>query len=125
MVDGESYSGRVTRVAGEVSGSQVLANVAFDDVEPRGLRQNQRVSTRLVLEEKLEVLKVPRGPFLESNGGRWVYRVIDGMLHRTTVDVGAISVTEVEILGGLDEGDAIVLSDMTLYDGTDSLLLID
>ena len=69
------------------------------------------------------MLKVPRGPFLEEGGGRWAYVVQDGLATRRTIAVGAVSVSEVEIADGLEIGDEIVLSDMSRFDGADTVLL--
>jgi HlyD family secretion protein len=122
-IDGVEYGGAVTRVAPEVRNGQVVGRVAFAGGVPPGLRQNQRVATRLLLDRRDDVLKVPRGPFLESGGGRSVYVVEDGLARRREIEVGAISVAEVEVVGGLVEGDEIVLSDMSQFDGVEKVLI--
>ena len=122
-VDGTEHRGTLTRVAPEVRNSQVEGRVAFDGGTPEGLRQNQRLSTRLVLDRRTDVLKVPRGPFLEAGGGRQVYVVEDGLAQLRQIEIGAVSVTEVEILSGLEAGDEIVLSDLSRFDGAETLLL--
>ncbi len=40
---------------------------------PPGLRQNQRLSARIVLDTRKNVLMVERGPFVEQDGGRWAW----------------------------------------------------
>jgi HlyD family secretion protein len=124
-IDGVEYEGAVTRVAPEVRNGQVVGRVAFAGGVPPGLRQNQRVATRLLLDRRDGVLKVPRGPFLESGGGRSVYVVDDGLARRREIEVGAISVAEVEVVGGLAEGDEIVLSDMSRFDGAETVRIRD
>jgi HlyD family secretion protein len=124
-VDAADVPGRLTSVAPEVRNSQVAGRIAFDGGPPPGLRQNQRVSARLLLDEKRDVLKVPRGPFLEAGGGRAVYVVSDGLARRRTIVVGTVSVTEVEILEGLSEGEEIVLSDLGVAEGAETVLLRD
>ena len=42
---------------------------------------------------------------------------------RVQVQVGRASVTQIQILGGLKEGDRVVLSDMSRYDNTDKVRL--
>jgi HlyD family secretion protein len=123
LVDNERRSGTLIRVAPEVRGGQVEGRVAFTGGTPPGLRQNQRLSTRLVLARQTGVLKVPRGPFLEAGGARWVYVVKDGLARRRNVRVGAVSVTEVEILGGVDAGEEIVLSDLSQLQGAETVRL--
>lgn len=123
LVDNERRPGTLTRVAPEVRGGQVEGRVAFAGGTPPGLRQNQRLSTRLILARESGVLKVPRGPFLEAGGARWVYVVKDGLARRHKVDVGAVSVTEVEILGGVDEGEEVILSDLSQLQGAETVRL--
>jgi multidrug efflux pump subunit AcrA (membrane-fusion protein) len=42
---------------------------------------------------------------------------------RVQVKVGRASVNEIEILGGLKEGDTVILSDMSRFDNTDRIRL--
>jgi hypothetical protein len=39
------------------------------------------------------------------------------------VKVGKASVTQIQILSGLNEGDRVILSDMSRYDATDKVRL--
>lgn len=119
----EKHPGVLTRVAPEIRNNQVTGRVAFTSGTPAGLRQNQRVSTRLVLENRAAVVKLPRGPWLEGGGGRWLYVVEDSMAHRREVEVGVVSVTEVEVVRGLDPGASVVLSDLARFDGAATILL--
>lgn len=124
-VDTAEVPGVLTSVSPEVRNAQVEGRIAFDGGPPPGLRQNQRVSVRLVLDKRSGVLKVPRGPFLEAGGGRQVYVVADGLARRRAVTLGAVSVTEVEILSGLEEGEQIVLSDLGAANGAETILVRD
>jgi HlyD family secretion protein len=117
------YEGSIRSLSPEVENSQFKAVVTFLGDSPRGLKQNQRVSTRLFLDSHENVVKVPRGPFLESMGGRQVYLVREGIAELTPISVGAISVTEVEVLSGLNPGDRIVLSDLSRFEGVQRILL--
>ena len=53
---------------------------------------------------------LPRGPFVESEGGRFAYLVQDGVAVRTPVRIGATSVNAVEIVSGLKQGDKVVVA---------------
>jgi HlyD family secretion protein len=122
--EGREYPGKVTAISPEVRDSQVTGTVVFEGTAPQGLKQSQRVSVRMVFETKPNVLKVPRGPFLESGGGRQVYVVAaDGMATPRNIRIGAVSVSEVEIVDGLAAGEKIVLSDTTEFGGAKSVLL--
>ncbi|MYN04773.1 efflux RND transporter periplasmic adaptor subunit [Pseudoduganella sp. DS3] len=108
-VAGIKTKGKLSALSPEVVKNQVLARVRFDQ-QPEGLRQSQRVSARLLIDEKKNVLMVPRGPFVESEGGRYAYLVQDGIAVRTPIQLGATSINAVEISGGLKQGDKIVIA---------------
>ena len=104
-------------------GNQVTARAVPDNGWPEGMKQNQRLTTRLVFESKHDVLKVPRGAWLESGGGRTAY-VVDGKTaERREVVVGAASVSEVEIVSGLSAGERIVVSDTSSFGNARSVIL--
>jgi HlyD family secretion protein len=70
--------GKVSAISPEVVRNQVLARVRFTGAQPAGLRQSQRVTARLLIDERPNVLLLPRGSWLESEGGRQAYVVEDG-----------------------------------------------
>ena len=123
LYEGREYKGHVTAMSPEVKDSQVRGTVVFDGETPGGLRQSQRVSVRMVLESKPNVLKLPRGPFLESGAGRQAYVVENGAATRREISVGAISVSEVEIRSGLREGEKVILSDTSELAGAKNVLI--
>jgi HlyD family secretion protein len=102
--------GKLSALSPEVVKNEVLARVRFDGPQPPGLRQSQRVSARLLIEERPNALIVQRGPFVESEGGRFAYVMENGTAVRRPIQTGATSVTAVEILAGLKEGDKIVIA---------------
>jgi HlyD family secretion protein len=110
QVGGGTARGKLSALSPEVVKNQVLARVRFSGAQPEGLRQSQRVSARLLIDEKPNVLMLPRGSFVESEGGRYAYVLRDGVAVRTPIKLGATSVSSVEILSGLKQGDKVVIS---------------
>jgi HlyD family secretion protein len=117
------FPGRLTSISPEVRNSQVVGRVRFAGDAPADLRQNQRVSVRIVLEEKPDALIVDRGAFFESGGGRVAYKVDDGVAHRTPIATGASSIAKVEITQGLAEGDQIVISSLEPFGRAETVLI--
>ena len=105
-----TYAGEVSAVSPEVVNSQVTGRVRFADKKPVGLRQNQQLTTRILIDEHPNVLMVERGPFVDSGAGRVAYVVRGDVAERTPIQVGATSLNAVEIVSGLKEGDRIVIS---------------
>ncbi len=120
---GQRYQGTVRRMAPEVEGGVVEGSVAFTGGTPEGLKQSQRVQARLVLGARRDVLKVARGPFLESDGGRLAWVVAGGVARPRPIETGSLSVAEVEIVTGLDFGDTIIVSGTARFAGAESLLI--
>ena len=94
--NGEPYPGAVSAVSPEVVNGEVTARLRFTDKQPPGLRQNQRLSARIVLDTRRNVLQVERGPFVEQDGGRFAY-VMDGSTAvRRPIRTGVSSLNAVE-----------------------------
>ena len=121
--DGRDWKGEIASLSPEVEGNRVRGTVTFGAETPPGLKQNQRLSARLVLETRPDVIKVARGPFLEAGGGRQAWVVEDGVAVKREITVGSVSVAEVEIASGLEEGDEIVLSDPAPFGDAKRVLL--
>lgn len=104
------FTGRVRSIAPEVVDGQVATRLEFVGARPDGLRQNQRLTARILIEHRTDVLQVERGPFLETGGGHVAYVVNDGVAERRPIRIGAISLDAVELLDGAAVGDQIVVS---------------
>jgi len=120
-LDGRKLVGTVAGISPDVRNSQVTGRVRFVE-QPKGLRQNQRASVRIVLDERGDVLKVERSPFNDSDT-RFVYVVRDGDAVRIPVEFGAAAIGEIEIRNGLNVGDVVVLSDMRDYKDAPTVLI--
>jgi len=105
---GKNYRGTVTAISPEVQQNEVKGRLRFANQAPPGVRQNQRVSVRIVLDQRNNVLKVERGGFVDA--GSVVYRVQGDAATRQPVKLGPMSVGEVQILSGLNAGDQIIVS---------------
>ncbi|HYD79429.1 MAG TPA: efflux RND transporter periplasmic adaptor subunit [Paucimonas sp.] len=116
-------TGTLSALSPEVVKNQVLARVRFDGAQPAGLRQSQRVTARLLIEERPNVTMLPRGPFVEQDGGRFVYVVENGVARRKPVRLGATSVSAVQIAAGLKPGDKVVIAGSDAFENADSVYL--
>ncbi len=120
------YVGELVAVSPEIVANLVGGRVRFVADAPANLRQNQRLTTRILLDEHPSVLMVQRGQFLDSGGGRIAYIVgADGMAVRREIETGARSLAAVEIVSGLDAGDRIVISNLDPFRSAETVLLTD
>ena len=126
LIGGSKFDGELVAVSPEIVNNQVNGRVRFGSVAPTNLRQNQRLTTRILLAEHHNVLMVQRGQFLDSGAGRIAYVLNDdGMAVRRQIEVGARSLGAVEIVAGLDQGDTIVISNLDPFRSAEAVLLTD
>jgi len=121
----DNLRGEVTAVSPEIKQNEVTGRVRFVGEPPAGVRQNQRVSIRILMDRRDDVLKVERGAFYEASGGKYAYVVHDGVAERKPITTGAASVRDVEIQGGLEVGDEIVISDTDIFADAERVRIID
>jgi HlyD family secretion protein len=114
-IGAQTLGGELTAIAPEVLERVVLARVRLE-AQPEGLRQSQRVSARVLIDEKPDVLMLARGPFVETQGGRFAYVMDDGDAVRRPITLGATAVGAVEIIDGLAEGERVVIAGTDLFD---------
>jgi HlyD family secretion protein len=120
-----THAAEIVAISSEVVTNQVTTRLRFTGAPPAGLRQNQRLTVRILLEQKPSVLKVERGQFLESGAGRIAYVLVGDVAHRRPIEIGARSLTDVEVLTGLVAGDVIVSSSVEAFDGAATVLVTD
>ncbi|NGY04160.1 efflux RND transporter periplasmic adaptor subunit [Solimonas terrae] len=121
--NGSEWRGEVSAVAPEVVNGEVTARVRFVGEAPQGLRQSQRLSVRVVLDERKNVVMVARGPFLDLGRGTTAYVVDGDIAEKRAIRTGAASVDKVEILDGLQPGDQIVISGTDTFNDADRVAL--
>jgi HlyD family secretion protein len=120
---GRHWTGSVSGVSPEVVAGQVTARLRFGEEKPAGLRQSQRLSVRIFIDRRDNVLMVDRGAFVDQEGGGFAYVVHGDVAERRPVQLGAESITKVEILQGLAVGDQIVVSGTDAFKGAPRVIL--
>ena len=120
---GRHWQGVVSGVSPEVVGGQVTARLRFGNEKPAGLRQSQRLSVRILIDKRDNVLMVDRGAFVDQEGGGFAYLVHGNVAERHPVRLGASSIAKVEIQDGLAAGDQIVVSGTDAFNGAERVIL--
>ena len=102
--------GKLSSISPEVRNREVTARVQFVQDNSLKLRQNQRISARVLLEHRPDVLMVKRGAFMTSGGGDVVYQIEGDLASRRAIKLGSTSLSQVEVLDGGKAGDEWVIS---------------
>lgn len=117
--------GHVVRIAPAVQAGNVLVDVTLDGALPAGARPDLNVEGRIELERLPDVLFLAR-PVAAVPGSRvGLFRLNAQASHAERVDVwlGRSSATSVEIVSGLQEGDRVILSELSQWDELDRIRL--
>jgi HlyD family secretion protein len=118
---GRTVAGTVTAISPEVRDNDVTGRVKFN-AQPPGLRQNERTSVRIVLDEREDVVQFQRGSNIDE-ATRAVYVVRGNRAIRTPVTLGAASISDVEVVRGLTPGDRVIISDTRDFNDAPELLI--
>ncbi|HEX6925967.1 MAG TPA: HlyD family efflux transporter periplasmic adaptor subunit [Longimicrobiaceae bacterium] len=113
--------GRVVRIDPAVVNGTVTVDVALEGELPRGARPDLSVDGTIEIERLQDVLFVGRPAYGQPESTIGVFRLDpDGeFARRVTVETGRASVNAIEIRSGLREGDVVILSDMSQWDGVE------
>lgn len=122
-VGNAQYAGRLRAISPEVTNNSVQVRVRFDGAMPEGLRQNQRVNVELTLDSVDNALTIPRGPFIDSGGGRVIYVVEGDVALRREIRLGASSDGRIEVLSGLAAGEQVITSSSQVMRGAERVLI--
>ena len=88
----------------------MAARLRFEGDKPGGLRQSQRLTVRILIDRRENVLTLERGVFTQQDGDSFAYVVHGNLAERQPIRLGAASVQKVEILEGLSVGDQVVVA---------------
>ncbi|MBB1399813.1 efflux RND transporter periplasmic adaptor subunit [Pseudoalteromonas sp. SG44-8] len=117
----KKVTGVLSAISPEVNNREVTTRVRFDE-ELKGIRQNQRLTARILLENRDDVLQIKRGAFMQQ-GGTQVYKVIGDTAQLVNITTGASSINAIELLQGVNSGDQLIISSYDNFKQAPTLLL--
>ncbi|TMP26850.1 efflux transporter periplasmic adaptor subunit [Pseudoalteromonas rubra] len=123
-LNGRAYAGELTAISPEIVRGQVEGKIRFKETDITGLRQNQRLTSRIVLEEKSGVTYLPRGQFVDAYSGKYAYVLDDGSAVKKPISLGSKSLGQVEVLSGLAVGDTVIISDTRMFNSAERVRVV-
>lgn len=105
---GQFWHGHIERVPSTVItyGTRTVGEVLvkIDDLQG-DLLPDTNVTVTVTTSSQSNALAVSRDALHSENGKSYVFKIVNGALRRTPVTTGTITLTQVEILAGLQDGD--------------------
>ncbi len=117
--------GHVVRIDPAVKDGTVTVDVTLDGKLPDGARPDMSVEGVIELERLSNVRYVGRPVLAQPHMMAGLFKLEPDGVHavRTPVRIGRVSVSVVEVEDGLAEGDRVILSDMSAWDGQNRIKL--
>ena len=117
--------GRVSRIDPAATEGTVLVDIRLFGTMPRSARPELSVDGAIELDRLEDVLYVGRPIHAREDGMMGLFKLEGDRTHaaRVQVQVGKVSVSTIEIRTGLSEGDTVVLSDMSAWEGYERIRL--
>jgi len=121
----DTIIGQVVRIDPSVQNGTVTIDVALPRDLPRSARSDMSIDGNVVIQRLDDVTYVGRPAYGQANQRVGMFKVVeDGQFaERINVTLGASSVNEIQVIEGLQEGDIVILSDMSNWDGFDRVRL--
>ncbi len=117
--------GRVVRIDPSAQNGTVGIDVSLDGALPKGAVPDLSVDGTIEVERLTKVLYVGRPAYGQAESTVGLFRILPGSNEavRVNAKLGRSSVNTIEVLGGLKEGDVVILSDMSAYDAVERVVL--
>jgi len=117
--------GKVSRINPSASQGSVEVDVSLPGELPRGARPDLTVEGTIEIEKLQDVLYVGRPAGAQPNGQVELFKLAKdgGEARRTKVKLGRSSVSTVEVVDGLADGEVVILSDMSAWDSHERVRL--
>jgi HlyD family secretion protein len=113
--------GHVSRIDAAAVNGTVGVDVTLDEKLPDGSRPQQSVDGTITYADLKEVLFVERPVHGQANQTVGLFKIVENgnFANRIQVKLGRSSVNTIEVTGGLNVGDVVILSDMSQFDAVD------
>jgi HlyD family secretion protein len=110
--------GKVMRIDPAVQNGTVTVDISLEGEMPKGARPDLSVDGTIQVERLDNVLHVGRPAYGQANSTIGLFKLVgDGTeAVRVNVRMGRTSVNTVEVLGGLQPGEKVIISDMSRWD---------
>jgi HlyD family secretion protein len=118
-------AGKVVRIDPAAREGTVLVDVTFTEALPEGTRPDQNIDGTIQIDRLDDCLKMGRPVFGQADTTIGIFKLVtDGEeAIRVPVHLGRSSVTTIQVVEGLMEGDRVILSDTSEWDEFDRIRL--
>ncbi|MCV9933682.1 HlyD family efflux transporter periplasmic adaptor subunit [Flavobacterium sp. LS1R47] len=111
----------VTKVIPEVKGGRFSVELNFASKEKIALQDGLSFGVKLILSERNKILVLPKGSFNQETAGKWIFVVNGNKAEKRAIKLGRENPLYYEVLGGLKEGEKVIVSSYLDYKDMEEL----
>lgn len=121
----KTYPMRISQVVPEVKERSFDVDLVFSGQNPSNIRLGKSYRVQIELGKPERAIIIPRGDFYQHTGGKWIYRLSsDGKkATKVEIEIGRQNPQHYEIVGGLNEGDRVIVSGYDKFGDIEELII--
>ena len=124
QINGATVPGKVSRISGSVQSGTLAVDVLPEGPLPAGARPDLRVDGTIRIDRLPNVLFVGKPVQLGGTANASLF-VVDGKVaHRRQIRLGKASASTIQVVSGLNEGEKVILSDVSAWAGASSIEIL-
>lgn len=115
----------ISRVVPEVKERSFDVDLVFSGQKPSNIRLGKSYRVQIELGKPERAIIIPRGDLYQHTGGKWIYRLSsDGKkATKVEIEIGRQNPQHYEIVGGLNEGDCVIVSGYDKFGDVEELVI--
>ena len=121
----DSLKMEIRKVYPEVRSGKFKIDLVFSGKLPENIRIGQTYYIKLQLGQAVEALQIPQGSFYQTTGGQWIFVLDETGKYaiKRKIQIGKKNPQYYEVIGGLNAGEKVIVSDYTVFGDNDKVEL--
>jgi HlyD family secretion protein len=109
--------GEIEQILPAIENNSIQCRVKLVNTNAESLRPKMRVPVRIVTQTRQESKFLPLGPGIQGGRTQELFVVNGSEAKKRVVELGFRTSDKVEVISGLQPGDQVIISDMSVYEG--------
>jgi len=122
-IKGKIIKVKVLKISPEVKNGKFKTELEFIDKVPENTQEGMSVGVKLILSEKEKINIVPKGSFLVTTKGKWVFVVTGNKATRRKIELGRENPNVIEVISGLAPGEKVITSNYEDFENIQELII--